>query len=267
MKVLVAGLDDTTISFLRSGGVVVEKEDIDDIEDLESWIQDGYYDACVINLEKSGLGIYMARTLRDKKISTPVVGISKGSDDRVWGDHRAMFLENGGDDLLRGPVNPRELVASLRAVVRRFKGSLLDIFEFKQGDAVLKVNLTTRSVQVNGVVVDLTGKEMSMMLLLASSPGRVLSKEMLLTQMYVEGVDDEPAIKIIDVFICKLRHKLENIHPDSKAFIQTIWGRGYALGFVTSQVDASLSSYDQLMNTSKSSVNVRDYGLISRGRS
>lgn len=249
MKVLAAGLDDTTMAFMRNNGVAVEKQDINDVEELQSWLQDGFYDAGIIDLEKSGLGIYAARTLRAGKITTSMIGISTGSEDRVWGDHRAMFLENGGDDLLRGPVNPRELVASLRAVTRRFKGALLDIFEYKRGDATLKVNMTTKSVQINGFAVDLTGKELSMMLLLASTPGRVLSKEILLTQMYVEGIDDEPVMKIIDVFICKLRRKFENIHPDSAKFIETVWGRGYMLGVTPTPVDASLSSFSELTET------------------
>lgn len=229
MKVLTAGLDDTTVAFLREHGIAVEGQEVEDAEDLQTWLSDDLYDAGVIDLEKSNLGIYAARGLRAKKIATPLIGLSCGSDDRAWGDHRAMFLENGGDDLLRGPVNPRELVAALRAVTRRFKGALLDIIEYQHGDAKLKVNLTTKSVVVNGMNPELTGKELSMMLLFASTPGRVLSKEMLLTQMYTGGVDDEPEMKIIDVFVCKLRKKLTEIHPDAEKFIETVLGRGYRL--------------------------------------
>src|SRR5262249_33879633 len=123
MKVLAAGLDETTTAFLREHGIAVEKEDIEEVEDLEAWLQDGLYEAAVIDLEKSGLGIYVARGFRAKKTITPIIGISRGSDERGWGDHRAMFLENGGDDLLRGPANPRELTASLRVALRRFQGA------------------------------------------------------------------------------------------------------------------------------------------------
>lgn len=229
MKILVAGLDDTTIAFMREHGIGVEKQDIEDVDDLEGWIKDALYDAAVIDLEKSGLGIYVARGFRAKKIATPIIGISRGSDDRGWGDQRAMFLENGGDDLLRGPVNPRELTASLRVAMRRFQGSLLDFVEYEYGGAKLKVNMTRRAVHVNGDGIHLTGKELSMMLLFASSPGRVLSKEMLMENLYVEGIDDEPEMKIIDVFVCKLRKKLTDAHPDAEKFIETVWGRGYRL--------------------------------------
>lgn len=229
MKVLSAGLDETTIAFLRNNGIAVEKQDVEDAETLESWLQDGLYDAGVLDIEKSGLGIYAARGIRTKKIATSLIGVSRGSEDRVWGDQRAVFLENGGDDLLRGPVNPRELVASLRAVTRRFKGALLDIGEYQNREAKLKVNLTTRSVTINDTAIHFTPKELALMLLLASSPGRVLSKEMILTQLYVDGLDEEPEMKIIDVFVCKLRRKLTDVHPDSEKFIETIWGRGYRL--------------------------------------
>jgi len=229
MKVLATGLDATTVAFLRENGVAVEVQDVEDAEDLQVWLSDGMYDVGLLDLDESNLGIYAARGLRDKKIATPLVAISHGSDDRTWGDHRAMFLENGGDDLLRGPANPRELIASLRAVTRRFKGALLDIVEYRHGDAHLKVNLTTRSVLVNGIDAALTGKELALMLTFASPPGRVLSKEMILTQMYTEGLDEEPEMRIIDVFVCKLRRKLTDIHPDAERFIETAWGRGYRL--------------------------------------
>lgn len=229
MKVLSVGLDDTTIAFLRNNGIAVEKQDVEGAEDLEIWLQDGLYDAGVLDLEKSGLGIYVARGLRAKKVTAAVIAISAGSSDRVWGDHRAMFLENGGDDLLRGPANPRELVASLRAVTRRIRGALLDIFEYQHGGSKLKINLTTKSVLVNDVPVQLTNKESAMLLLFASSPGRVMSKEMIMGQIYTEGVDEEPEMKIIDVFVCKLRRKLTEAHPDSGGFIETVWGRGYRL--------------------------------------
>ena len=229
MKVLVAGLDGTTITFLREHGIAVEKQDIEDAEDLASWVIDGAYDAGVIDLEKSGLGIYAARTLRSKKIVTPIAGVTVGKTDQSWGDYRSMFLENGGDDLLHGPVNPRELTASLRAVTRRFSGSLLDVYELTSNGTILKVNLTTRSISVNGTSVYMPEHENRLLMLLASAPGRVLSKEMLLTQMYGDYPGDEPEMKIIDVFICKLRRKLADVDVNAGKFIETVWGRGYIL--------------------------------------
>lgn len=229
MKLFVAGLDLTTVTFLKQGGAVIEQENVQCVEDLEAWIRDGLYDAAVIDLEKSRLGVYVARGFRAKKIATPIVGISRSSGSTTWSDYRAAFLENGGDDLLRGPTNPRELMASVRVVMRRFHGALVDMVEHEQGGARLKVNLTRRTIQVNDEPVRLTGKELSMMLMFASAPGRVMSKEMILGHMYTEGLDDEPDMKIIDVFVCKLRKKLTDVHADAN-FIETVWGRGYRLG-------------------------------------
>ncbi len=247
MKILTTGLDSTTVTFLKEGGVVVEQEDIESVDDLESWVRDGLYDAAVVELEKSRLGVYVARGFRTKKIVTPIVGISRGNDSSSWSDYRAMFLENGGDDLLRGPANPRELMASLRVVMRRFNGALSDIVECGHGDARLKVNLTRRTVSVNDKPVHLTGKELLMMLMFASAPGRVMSKEMIIGQMYTDGVDDEPDMKIIDVFVCRLRAKFTNVHPDAD-FIATVWGRGYRLATPqqeTGEIPSELTSPDR----------------------
>ena len=231
MRILAVGLDETTVSFLLHNGVAVKLEEIEDTAALQSKLSNGLYDAAVFDLDASNIGVYAPRSLREQKIDTPVVGISRGSEGNSWSDHRATFLENGGDALLRGPTNPRELVASLRAVTRRFKGALLDIVECWYGDAVLKVNLTTHSVTVNGDDACLSASQTRLMLALASSPGRVLSKEMILGDMYIVDVAQEPEMKIIDVFICKIRDRLGAIHPDAggEHFVETIWGRGYRL--------------------------------------
>lgn len=229
MKVLIAGVDATTVLVLREKGVVVEEQALDGADALISWLTDGMCDVGVIHLEESGLGIYAPRELRSKNIPTPLVGVSRGSEERPWSEHRALFLENGGDDLLRAPVNPRELIASLHAVTRRYRGSLLDIVEYRLGEAHVKVNLTTRSVYVNQSLVYLTAHEAALVMLFASAPGRVFSKEMILSHLYSSHPDEEPEMKIIDVFICKTRNKLSGVHPDAAQFIETIWGRGYRL--------------------------------------
>jgi two-component system cell cycle response regulator CtrA len=230
MKVLAVGLDETTLAFLRAQGVAAEANvDIDEAEELGDWLRDGNFNVGIIHLEASKLGIYTCRAIRNKGISIPIVGISDGSETHRWSDFRALFLENGGDDLLRGPANPRELAASIRAVTRRFTGGLVDMLECNNGQAQMKINLTTGFISINGERVYLTHKELSTLIVLAEAPGRVLSKESILTGIYFEGVDDEPDIKIIDVFICKLRKKLTEIHPDAEGFVETVWGRGYML--------------------------------------
>ena len=90
----------------------------------------------------------------------------------------------------------------------------------------LRVNLDTKTVKANGQPVDLTSYEYQMLELLSLRKGTTLTKEMFLNHLY--GGMDEPKLKIIDVFICKLRRKLSNA-SGGKDYIQTAWGRGYVM--------------------------------------
>ena len=110
----------------------------------------------------------------------------------------------------------------IHAIVRRSKGHSQSIIS--TGD--LKVNLDTKTVEVNSQRVHLTGKEYQMLELLSLRKGTTLTKEMFLNHLY--GGMDEPELKIIDVFICKLRKKLAAATSGSH-YIETVWGRGYVL--------------------------------------
>jgi two-component system, cell cycle response regulator CtrA len=90
----------------------------------------------------------------------------------------------------------------------------------------LLVNLDTKTAEVNGAPVQLTGKEYQILELLSLRKGTTLTKEMFFNHLY--GGMDEPEPKIIDVFICKLRKKLANASR-GKDYIETVWGRGYIL--------------------------------------
>lgn len=228
MKVLAIGLDKTTRDFLKMDGMMVSAEHVATSEDLYDWIVGGEYEAVVIDLDATSLSAFTTRYLRSRKVLIPVVGISEGKQEIPWSEQRATFLENGGDDFIKGPPNPRELVASLRAVTRRNTGAPIEIVEFTYRDAKVKVNLTSRSVAVNGIHVHLTGKEAAVLCFLASGPDRVQSKEMLLSNIY-SAVEDEPELRIIDVFVCKLRKKLADVHRDAGGVLKTVWGRGYVI--------------------------------------
>src|SRR5262249_28378175 len=115
-----------------------------------------------------------------------------------------------------------ELVARIHAIVRRSKGHAQSTIQ--SGD--LTVNLDTKTVEVNGSRVYLTGKEYEMLELLALRKGSTISKETFLNHLY--GGMDEPEPKILDVFICKLRKKLAGA-SGGKEFIETIWSHGYVL--------------------------------------
>jgi two-component system, cell cycle response regulator CtrA len=118
-------------------------------------------------------------------------------------------------------------------------GANLDACEMNREDAIcqspsesiirtgkLVVNLDTRVVSVDGRPVHLTGKEFAILELLSLRKGTILTKEMFLSHLY--GGGDEPEVKIIDVFICKLRKKLAEATGGSH-YIETVWGRGYLI--------------------------------------
>jgi two-component system cell cycle response regulator CtrA len=151
-------------------------------------------------------------------VKTPILILTGlgGVEDKVRG------LGFGADDYMTKPFHKDELVARIHAIVRRSKGHARSVIQI--GDLV--VNLDTKTVEVNGAPVHLTGKEYQILELLALRKGTTLTKEMFLNNLY--GGMDEPEIKIIDVFICKLRKKLANA-SDGRDYIETVWGRGYAL--------------------------------------
>lgn len=231
MKLFVIGVDETTLTFLAAKGFSITSGDgnVSEPEDLKDWIEFGAYEAVVIDLDKVNFGSLAARYLRSKEILISVIGISKGNGENPWSEQRATFLENGGDDLIKSPASPRELAASLRASTRRGKGLIMDVRELRHGNALVRFNLSTQVVTVNGIQVHLTGKEMILLSLLVSSGNRVQSKEMLLSGLYSD-IEDEAAIKIVDVFICKLRNKFREIDSDAGEVIETVWGRGYKIG-------------------------------------
>jgi two-component system, cell cycle response regulator CtrA len=163
-------------------------------------------------------GFEVLRTLRVSKVKTPILILSglAGIDDKVSG------LGYGADDYMTKPFHKDELVARIHAIVRRSKGHAQSVIQ--TGDLV--VNLDSKTVEVDGANVHLTGKEYQMLELLSLRKGTTLTKEMFLNHLY--GGMDEPGGKIIDVFICKLRKKLANA-SDGKDYIETAWGRGYVL--------------------------------------
>jgi two-component system cell cycle response regulator CtrA len=236
MHVLQAGLDEKTVQFLAADRITTHMaEDAESVEDVCEWVRDGLYEAVVIDLDSTGWGPYLARQFRSKRLDIPIVGIIRVNGETPWTEQRAVFLENGGDDLIRGPANPRELAASLRAVTRRFKGSAVDVLSFTAGAATLKIDRAGGIASVNDAAVHLTGKEFQLLEILAVGAGRVQSKEAILTNLYTT-TEDEAEMKIIDVFVCKLRHKLAAQHGDAGGLIDTVWGRGYRLNASRSNI-------------------------------
>ncbi|WP_174802321.1 response regulator transcription factor CtrA [Martelella limonii] len=177
------------------------------------------YDIILLDLNLPDMSGYeVLKALRVSKIATPILILSgmSGTDDKVRG------FGSGADDYLTKPFHKEELVARIHAIVRRSKGHAQSIIS--TGD--LAVNVDAKTVEVGGQRVHLTGKEYQMLELLSLRKGTTLTKEMFLNHLY--GGMDEPELKIIDVFICKLRKKLANAAGGTN-FIETVWGRGYVL--------------------------------------
>jgi two-component system cell cycle response regulator CtrA len=137
-------------------------------------------------------------------------------------ESKLQTLGSGADDYLTKPFHREELVARIHAIIRRSKGHAQSIIKTGQ----IAVNLDAKTVDVDGSTVHLTGKEYQMLELLSLRKGTTLTKEMFLNHLY--GGMDEPELKIIDVFICKLRKKLSEATAGDN-YIETVWGRGYVL--------------------------------------
>ncbi len=218
MRVLLIEDDTTTAKaielMLKSEGYVCDSTDLgEDGSDIGK-IYD--YDLIILDLMLPDIdGREVLRRLRTAKVQTPILilsGLSQ-SDDKV------EALTAGADDYLTKPFDKDELIARIQAIVRRYNG---------HSDAIvrtggLSINLDTQTVTLDGQQIHLTRREYSILELLAIRKGSTLTKDMIMSHIY--GGMDEPEIKIVDVFVCKLRKKLSSAGGGNH--IETVWGRGY----------------------------------------
>ncbi len=176
------------------------------------------YDIIILDLMLPDMeGYEVVRRLRSARIETPVLILSGLTRPQA----KVRGFGMGADDYITKPFDQHELIARIQAIVRRAKG-------FSQPTLTvgpLTLNLGSREVLVEGRNVHLTGKEYAVLELLTLRKGIVLTKEAFLNHLY--GGMDEPEVKIIDVFICKLRKKLAQAGAGD--LIGTVWGRGYVL--------------------------------------
>lgn len=177
------------------------------------------YDLILLDINLPDMtGHEVLRQLRNAKVSTPILILS--GDDAT--ESKLKSFGFGADDYLTKPFHREELVARIHAIIRRSKGHSQSIIS----TGLINVNLDAKTVDVRGETVHLTGKEYQMLELLSLRKGTTLTKEMFLNHLY--GGMDEPELKIIDVFICKLRKKLSEATGEP-SYIETVWGRGYVL--------------------------------------
>ena len=177
------------------------------------------YDIIILDLNLPDMhGYDVLKKLRMSRVGTPILVLSGMAEP----DQKVKGLGLGADDYLTKPFVKDELIARIHAIVRRSKGHSESVIRTGK----LAVNLNSRTVEVEGQPIHLTGKEYGVLELLSLRKGRTLTKEMFFNHLY-DGMD-EPELKIIDVFICKLRKKLAAA-TGGENYIETVWGRGYVL--------------------------------------
>jgi two-component system cell cycle response regulator CtrA len=237
MRILLVEDDSTTAKsielMLESESFVVDSTDLGE-DGLEiGKLYD--YDLIILDLMLPDIdGYEVLRRLRSARVTTPVLILSGLTEL----DSKVKGLGFGADDYLTKPFDKAELIARIHAIVRRSKGHSESVIRTGK----LLVNLDARTLEVNEQPVHLTGKEYGILELLSLRKGTTLTKEMFLNHLY--GGMDEPELKIIDVFICKLRKKL-SAATDGEKYIETIWGRGYVLRDPNGQDDAQTAPADQ----------------------
>ncbi len=183
------------------------------------------YDAVLLDVDLPDItGLEVLRKARLAGVKAPVLMVS-GSDDQ---DTKLKCFAAGCDDFISKPFHKDELLARIRAVVRRSNGHHTPVLTC--GD--ITVDLNSHAVAVGGKALHLTGYEYKILECLMLRRGRTATKNDLLDYLYAGR--DEPGVKIIDVFVFKLRRKL--YLAASTQPIETIWGTGYALREQIAQV-------------------------------
>ena len=221
MRVLLIGQNGATPASVKA--MLIKEKFVCDTADLSlDGLEIGSLDYDVVLLDlstRSANGYDVLRRLRSNAhVRTPVLillGLAE-FDPRIKG------LGFGDGDVLRNLFDHRQMIARIQAIARRSKSDC----EAMVRTGKLVVNLDTREVSVDDHSVHLTGKEYGILELLTLRKSTTLTKEMFLNHLY--GGMDEPEIKIIDVFVCKLRKKLAEA-TGGNHYIETVWGRGYRL--------------------------------------
>ncbi len=201
---------------LKSEGYVCDSTDLgEDGLDIGK-IYD--YDLIILDLMLPDIdGLEVLRRMRTAKVQTPILILSGLSQP----DNKVKALTAGADDYLTKPFDKEELIARIQAIVRRYNGHSDAIIR----TGALSINFDTQTVTLGGQQIYLTGREYSILELLALRKGSTLTKDMIMSHLY--GGMDEPEIKILDVFVCQLRRKLSSAGGEN--YIETVWGRGYLM--------------------------------------
>lgn len=191
-----------------------------DGKEMDAFLAKQTPDAVIMDLMLPGEdGLSLARRLRARQ-DLPIIMLSaRGEDvDRIIG------LEVGADDYLPKPFNPRELLARIRAVLRRHTATAspapVSVYSF----GPYRLNVTNHSLTRSSDPISLTAAEFTLLRAFAEHPNRVLSRDLLVD--LIKGYDRSPFDRSIDVRVTRLRRKIED-DPANPCYIRTIWGEGY----------------------------------------
>ncbi len=217
--------DDAALRVLLSDYLVREGFQVAGVEDgraMDAWMQRHEADLIILDLMLPGDdGLTLTRRLRTRT-DVPIIMLS-GRGDEI---DRIIGLEVGADDYLPKPFNPRELLARIRAVMRRHSPAR---GRDNPADALVRfgpyqLDLVQHELRRGTHLVALTSGEFDLLRVLAEQPDRVLDRDRLLDQL--KGYERSPFDRSIDVQIARLRAKIE-LQTKQPRFIRTIWGRGY----------------------------------------
>ncbi|MCP5516609.1 MAG: response regulator transcription factor [Verrucomicrobiales bacterium] len=176
------------------------------------------YDAVVLDIMLPGRdGLSILRNLRERRMTVPVILLTARSEL----NERLEGLNLGADDYLTKPFFIEELAARIQAVVRRASGTPQSILTHRD----LTVNLLTREVKRGERPVELTSREFTLLEQLVRSPGRVFTRMQICEKVW--GYDFDPGSNLVDVYVQRLRKKLDG--PEAPGLIETIRGVGYRM--------------------------------------
>jgi len=213
-------LRELTQAYLVKNGFIVNT--VESSVGMDEFLATNDVDLLILDLMLPGEhGLAIAKRLKKKKDLPIIIVSAQGEDiDRIVG------LEVGADDYLPKPFNPRELLARIRAVLRRSSGKLEEK-EIESSRLVFndfELDLNAHSLSRGGEKVSLTSGEFDLLALLAANPNRVLHRDTILDKL--TGAERSPFDRSIDVRVTRLRGKLE-FDPSKPELIKTIWGKGY----------------------------------------
>ena len=227
MKIL-STINDSILRYLDARGVYTEVLPYDDIYDS---LPDGdLFDVLLVDIsEDKAEGVLTPRSLIHNGHTLPIVGVlddQEFADEREFEQIQATFIDQGGLYLLKYSSSPelfRACVSQAATLCGVRMSQRIPVREYAFGSSVLKIDFRLQKVSIDNHCVHFTRHEYMILELLSLRTGIVVTKEALLGHLY--SGSDMPEIKIIDVFVCKVRKKL----GDAGQFIETVWGRGYTM--------------------------------------